>query len=1002
MERKTFLKLSSVGFFSTFVPHGILRLPLPAGSLESDYKNPPDQSRAWVFWFWINGNISKEGITKDLEALKEAGVGGVLWMSVSGHGYAPRGQVEASSPAWGEAIQWAIREADRLGMEFDTTLYWGYDMGGPHITPDISAQQLLSTHTPVSGGKRVDVALKKPEISGKTFERGEGGAAELRPGLTLDDRVQTYFRERNTYYRDIAVFAIPSSGAGASYKIPQLELRKGWSNNTNFKPLQELNPPRDAIVPKDKVIDLTGKMDDEGHLSWEAPPGSWEIVRLGYGPVFRMTQHAPNKMKGLVCDYLSTRGVDAHFEAHVDPILKNAGPLAGKALKYVHLDSWEGGYQDWTEAFPREFRERRGYDIRPWLPVLAGKVMESPELTDRFFWDFRETISELLVEKFVSRIQQLAANYGVQFSNESYGRLCTNNLNYADISDLPMGEFWTSEEEDIPQFRGSWYNSMKAAASAAHTQGKARVGAEAFTGNRSYRDHPYKLKGVGDRAFCQGINHFVLHYSAHQAYEGIKPGLSHAQWGHHWDRHNTWFSFSKPWFDYVKRTQYLLQQGQFVADVCYFFAEGSPLSMGRGGGMSLELPKGYDYDICSTNILRQMEVRNGNIALPSGMRYRYLLLPKSDRMTLSSAQKVLELVEGGATVIAQSDLTGTPGLSAYATADREVRGIAGKLKRHKNFIRLTSWEKLFEGDHVLPDFTGAGLNYIHRKSDKADVYFVANPEPGKVEVPCSFRVSDKVPELWDPETGETRELPGYKISGNLLTTSLRFDPFQSWFVIFRKKATAKVSKGQNFPQYQALKDIKGSWEVSFDPSWGGPAGPVTFNTLQDWSKNSDNGIRYYSGTATYRKNFTVPASLLSGQKTLWLDLGRVEVIARVRVNGKDCGIAWKPPYRVPVSGLLKSGDNRIEVEVVNLWPNRMIGDAKLYPEDCQWQKNRTLKEWPEWFLKKQPRPSRRYTFETNKHYSKDGPIYFKGGDGMMASGLLGPVSIHQEVKELTG
>lgn len=1001
MKRKTFLKLSSVGVFSAFVPRPVLHFPAPADSLESGYRNPPATSRAWVFWFWINGNITKDGITKDLEALKEAGVGGVLWMSVSGHGYAPRGPVEASGPGWLDAVQWAVEEAARLGLEFDMTVNWGYDVGGPHITPEQSAQQLLSTTTRIQGGKAVDMVLEKPEISGATFKRGEGGEAELRPGMTLDDRVTAYYENRNSYYRDLAVWAVPSSGKDASYKIPQLNERKGWSNKINFKSLEELKPPQQAIIPIDKVIDLSDRMDEHGHLSWSAPPGQWEVIRLGYGPVFRMTQHAPNKEKGLICDYLSHAGVDVHFKEHLEPILKNAGAHAGKTFKYVHLDSWEGGYQDWTKDFPREFLGRRGYDIRPWMPVLAGKIIASPELTDRFLWDFRQTISELIIDKFIRRIQELASKYKVRFSNEPYGRLCTNNIDYADVSDLPMGEFWTSEDEEFAQFRGSWYNTMKAVASAAHVSGKARVGAEAFTGNRSYRDHPYKLKGLGDQAFCQGINHFVLHYSAHQAYDNIKPGLSHAQWGHHWDRHNTWFGFTGPWFDYLKRSQYMLQQGQYVAEVCYFFGEGSPLSMGKGGGMSLTLPQGYGYDFCSARMLQQMEVRNGDITLPSRMSYRYLLLPPSDKISLQSAQKIRALVESGARVVAQSEFTATPGLSDYAAADQEIKQIAARISQHPNFRRLGSWDQIFASDKILPDFTGTGLNYIHRKLNKTDIYFVANPEPGTREVPCTFRISGSVPELWNPETGEIRELPIYKTSGGRLSASLRFDPFQSWFVVFRKKTTLRPAAGQNFPDYHAVQEITGSWQVSFDPHWGGPAKPVTFDTLVDWSKNALDGIKYYSGTATYRKSFTVGPSLLSENRELWLDLGRVEVIARVHVNGKDCGIAWKPPYRVPVSGALHAGDNHLEVEVVNLWPNRMIGDARLYPEDCQWQGGRTLKEWPEWFLKNQPRPSGRYSFETNKHYSKDGPIYSKDGDGMMASGLFGPVNIFRETKRST-
>jgi len=361
-------------------------------------------------------------------------------------------------------------------------------------------------------------------------------------------------------------------------------------------------------------------------------------------------------------------------------------------------------------------------------------------------------------------------------------------------------------------------------------------------------------QGIG---YLCSYNHFVLHYSAHQAYDNIKPGMTHARWGHHWDRYNTWFYYSQPWFDYLQRSQFMLQQGTFAADVIYFFGEGSPLSVIQGNDMSLDLPQGYDYDLCSTEVLRRMKARDGKIVLPSGMSYRYLLLPKTDRMTLSSAQKILELAEAGVKIIAQGNLAGTPGLTDHQAADQKIKEIVRKLQDSGNFMKLADWEKIFQMDGVRPDFQGAGLNYIHRRSDKTDIYFVANPKPEAMESRCTFRIADKVPELWNPETGEVRDLPAYKISGGRVSVSLRFEPFQSWFIIFRKATAVKISSGENFPEYHAVKDLSGPWQVSFDPAWGGPSKPVTFNSLQDWSNNSHDGIRYYSGTATYQNSFNL-------------------------------------------------------------------------------------------------------------------------------------------------
>jgi hypothetical protein len=617
-----------------------------------------------------------------------------------------------------------------------------------------------------------------------------------------------------------------------------------------------------------------------------------------------------------------------------------------------------------------------------WLPVLTGLVVDDPDATERFLWDFRQTVSEVTLDNYIRTLDELVTPFQMKFSYEAYGNVCINMLKYAEASDFPIGEFWTMGVDQFPVFGNQrYYNTLKAMASAAHTTGKSWVGAEAFTASRGWKDHPYILKGMGDKAFCQGINKYILHLTAHQAYENMIPGLTHRKWGGHFNRYNTWWDYSKPWFDYLNRCQYMLQQGQFVADICYFFGEGAPLAV---EDMKLDLPEGYDFDVCSSDILQQMVVQDGDIILPSGMRYRYLLLPNCDWFTLSTAIKIKKLAESGARIVAQKRVVGTPGLWGYPEADLQVQRIAGELWDQNRIITEPNWDKIFSDHALQPDFAGEGLNYIHRKTDGTDVYFVANPEPKVVEVDCSFRVLDKTPELWDPETGEVRALPVFSSSNGRVSVPLRFGPMQSWFVVFRRSGNAGVPESNNFPEYLPVKDIGGAWKVGFDPTWGGPETPVVFDTLSDWSMHDDKGIRYYSGTAVYTRTFRMPAVQLSTSVPVFLDLGKVEVMARVRVNGKDCGIAWKPPYRVDISGALTPGENQVEIDVVNTWVNRMIGDEHL-PEDCHWLDWEILSEWPAWFLNNEPRPSGRYTFTTAKHYTKDDPL--------MPSGMLGPVRI---------
>lgn len=952
-----------------------LRAPATAtpDALAAGFSAPPPSARPWVFWFWINGNISKEGITADLEAMDRAGIGGVLWMEVSGPWWAPDGKVVPLSPEWHGAFQWAIRECDRLGMQFDATLDFGYGSGGPHITPDLSMQKLYWSDALVDGGGAVDLVLDRPKVEKKL-------SAWLRPGMAMNPKVLDAIETVDSY-RDIAVMAIPVPGTreARGYRIADLDKKNGVGFGP--APRGDAGIPAGAATPPEGVIDLTERMDKGGRLTWDAPPGKWLVIRLGHASNFKMTRPCPQAAVGLECDRLSRAGIDTHFGAFLKKIIDGAGERAGRALSHAHIDSWEAGGQNWTATFPEEFRARRGYDIRPWLPVLTGRVVGSAELTDRFLWDMRATVGEMIRDNYAARLRELVRPHGMKLSIEAYGHLCIDNLSYAGVCDMPVSEFWARGEERFPDLlagRGGYAPSSKAMASAAHTGGKPVVGAEAFTSDRGWRDHPYLLKSMGDWAFCQGVNRMIFHLYAHQPYENMIPGLTHRKWGEHFQRFNTWWGYSRAWNDYLSRCQYLLQQGTFVADVCYWFGEGAPLGVDH---MGLELPVGHDYDLCASETVLQMRVSDGRLVLPSGASYRYLRLPEADRMTAPLAKKVQELVEGGARVIAGPRPKGAPGLTDYPACDAEVEGVAKALWDSGRVSSGQALAEVFQKDGLPPDFEGEGLSYLHRRIGDADVYFVANRRDEARDVECAFRVSGKVPEFWDPETGEIRDLPEYGEEGGRTRVPLRFGPVGSGFVVFRRDGGGARGQGKNFPEFLRVAAVTGPWEVTFDPRWGGPATPVAFDALEDWSQRAEGAIRYYSGTAVYRTSFSCGGDSAAG---LFLDLGKVEVMARVKVNGADCGVAWKPPYRVPIGSAVREGKNDLRIEVVNLWINRMIGDERL-PEDGNWKDFETLLEWPTWFREGKPRPSGRYTFTTCRHYKKDSPL--------MPSGLLGPVTL---------
>ncbi len=962
---------------------GVLAGILPAADdLSKGFSVPPASARPWVFWFWINGNISKEGITADLEAMQRIGIGGVLWMEVSGPWWAPDGKVTALSPQWHEAIQWAVRECDRLGMEFDISVDFGYGSGGPHITPELSMQKLYWSETEVEGGQRVSTLLPKPEVA-------KNLSAWLRPGAEIGTRVREQIEQMDSY-RDVAVVAIPSpqSPRARAYRIPQINLKDGTDRRLPRRANAAAGPPAGAVTPTERVVDLTGRLGPDGRLTWDAPPGKWLVLRCGHASNFKMTRPCPAAAVGLECDRLAQAGIETHYEAFLKKIFTGAGPAAGRALKYVHVDSWEAGGQNWTATFPAEFQSRRGYDLRPWLPVLAGRVVGSAELSERFLWDVRTTVSEMIRDNYVRRLRELAQRHGIGLSTEAYGHLCIDNLAYAGVSDLPISEFWAKGDGRFPS-PGAYESSTKVMASAAHTYGKPVVGAESFTSDRGWRDHPFLLKGMGDGKFCEGLNRVIFHLSAHQAYDSMVPGLTHRKWGEHVQRHNTWWNYSRPWMDYLARCQYLLQQGQFVADVCYWVGEGAPLNV---NDMKLDLPAGYDFDFCSSQVVLQMSVKDGRLILPSGTSYHSLVLPETDRMTVPLARKVRELVEDGARVIGGKRLNGTPGLTDFPRGDAEIEKIAATLWDAKRVVSDKTLAEAFAENRLPPDFEGADLRYIHRRDGTADLYFVSNQKNETMDRTCLFRVAGKRPELWDPETGATRELPAFAAKDERIAVPLRFGPMQSWFVVFRNPGgptQREAFVADNFLARHEVVAVTGPWQVSFDPNWGGPAQPVMFETLQDWTKCPEDGIRYYSGTAVYRTRFDVPRAAL-GASRLFLDLGAVEVMARVRLNGMECGIVWKPPYLVDITRAVRAGENRLEISVVDLWINRMIGDEQ-FPLDGNWKDFETLLRWPDWFTSGHPRPSGRYTFTSCRHYRKDSPL--------VPSGLLGPVTINLEKEQ---
>jgi len=731
-----------------------------------------------------------------------------------------------------------------------------------------------------------------------------------------------------------------------------------------------------------EVIDLTGQMDNSGGLIWEAPPGQWEILRFGYTISGASVATPSPGWKGLALDYLDPLAFQSYWRQVVDPLLADAGPLAGHAFKYLHTDSWEMGGVNWTANFAEEFKHRRGYDLRSFLPVIAGKIVDSRPVSTRFLNDFRKTIGDCIADNHYHLMSRMAHEHGMGIHPESGGPhgAPIDSLRLLGISDIPMSEFWAWSWRHRIGDTNRFF--VKQPATAAHTYGHKLVAAEGFTtiGPNWQETLWDNLKPSFDRAICEGLNLLVWHAFTCAPTETGVPGQEYSC-GTHFNPNSTWWNKSDAFLDYIRRCQFLMQQGIFVADAIYYYGDHVPnFTQIKRFGPAKVIP-GYDYDVATEEVLlTRMSVRDGRIVLPDGMSYRVLVLPEKPMISLPALRKVKELVEAGATVIGPKP-TELTSLSGYPQCDAELNTLAeelwGKLpvplsgkRRNVGQGRVISGQTaraVLLGDGVKSDFEFSGgdgltsLDYIHRRDGEAEIYFVCNSSNRFETVSCTFRVTGKQPELWDPVSGKTRPAAIWSQSEGRTVVPLEFTPYGSMFVVFRKPASPpSATRAQgNFLKFTPSHEITGPWTVQFDPKWGGPAS-VEFDHLLSWTQCSEEGIKFYSGTATYRKTFDLPNGVKKKGRSLWLDLGDVRQLAEVRLNGKNLGVLWTFPFRVEVTGALKSKGNKLEIDVVNFWPNRIIGDQFL-PTEKQFTKTNIRK------------------------FTKESPL--------MESGLLGPVKI---------
>jgi len=1331
MQRRNFIKFTGVTSIITLVNSRSIANTLgnlPAMDLEADFRSPPSSAKAYTWWHWMNGNITKEGITLDLEAMKEAGLGG-FQMFDAGTGIV-KGPVEYLSAEWVDLVKHAISESRRLKLEFAMHNCPGWSSsGGPWITPELSMQQVTWSEIVIEGGRDIKLQLPKPahslnyykdavtiafpsikeeepiqnliksvrtnnsEIDINRFIGIETGGIDLKPGgdkekgfllvefntpqpvssLVLNSYVPNGSRGGNAFVleysadgknftkiTDIRVGEeqalsmplnqltyLPFAKITAKYyrlvsdkerHISSLYFSTdakfdSWMIKANYRNSEgsleseskEGTENIQAINPKD-VIDVSAFVNADGSFNWKAPAGKWTILRIGHTAVGQLNHSAPTTGTGLDCDKFSVAAFDFHFNTMFKNLLPAMKEIARDVKVGLLIDSYEMGLQNWTTEFPKEFEKRNKYSIISYLPAMTGRVVGNDDETNRFLYDVRRTQANMMADYYYGRFHELCKDNSFISYTEPYGFGNLDELQAGSRVDINMGEFWSG-------ITNLWNNAemkrtLKLASSIAHVAGQSIVGAEAFTaepGSGKWQQYPYSMKALGDKMYTLGLTRFIFHRYAHQPHPTAVPGMTMGPWGIHFERTNTWWKPGKAWLTYIARCQYLLQQGQFVADLLYVVSEQVPVTTKvNRNELSFLPPFGYDYDLINTeSLIGLASAKNKRIAFKSGISYTLLVLSDDVNMSMDLLKKLAQLVDDGIILIGNKPIDS---FSANKRSDDdEFEKLCNQIwnsgkqnvipfSKAKGSIQdATENTALLKKLNIEPDFTftsasgDAPVNYIHRLIGEKDIYFVANQRRQKENIVCSFRIANKQPQIWNPDTGEIIPVLVYEVEKGYIKIPLQLDESGSVFIVFSNgntgsyltsiikgskqvvntinypeaktgiytnvknnfvisfhvkpevdialsseaffgktrtehyaifpvsgnqlygndHATVGITIGRNgimvfehaneitdvlsvpvslsgwtyfslvytdatpsvylngklikqgkksrytvhptygearqaegatfyngdmttpqigtktFLENQAGQTVKsipvytfdkevseynkgllfwnngtyniinfekkqrvikidkagkpkavtGPWRLAFSSSAAVPQ-PITLNKLIPLNQHSLDNVKYFSGTVTYSNEFTILATEIIKGREFFVDLGRVEVIAGVKINGMDAGTLWKPPFMVNITRFVKAGANRLEVSVTNLWPNRLIGDEQM-PEENEYEKagwpgkfailgTGAIKKLPDWYVKGVPKPrGGRSTFSTWKHYSKDSPL--------LESGLIGPV-----------
>jgi hypothetical protein len=970
--------------------------------LNRGFLKPPPSARLRCYWWWLNGHVTVESIDHDLTEMKAKGYGGVLLVDANGANAERNDPVPAGptfgSPAWTALFLHAVETAHKLGLEITLTITSGWNLGAPFIQPKDAVKILTWSRTLAGQGETV---LPEPNPKHKFYERIAVLAYPLHHGPKLAG-------QDGDLRAPLAKLKQKSAGAETGGSTPP-------SADLLFD-TPDVRGDEDADVSE--VRDVTKEVDARGVLHWTPPgPEPWEVLTVGYTNSGAKLSPGSGAWQGLSLDTLSPAALNLYWDKELTPLLNAAKPYLGNTVKYVTTDSWEMGGMNWTQNFRQEFIKRRGYDPVRYLPIVAGRILTSREVSDEFLADLRRTVGDLINRHFDTMAER-AARFGLGVECESGGPHGepVDALETFRHSAVPQTEFWAMSKVHRTSFTDRYF--VKEAASAAHIYGRPIVADEGETsmGNHWNESIGMDLKPSFDMALTEGLNRLVWHQFASSPAEMGLPGQEYFA-GTYLNTKVTWWQEAGAFTAYLNRGQFMMQQGKPVADVLYYYGDQVPNFVRLKSDDPAGVLPGYDYDVTDTEVLlHRMVVDASGLHTPEGIHYRMLVLPPWRVMPLSVLELVERYLQAGGIVVGERPLRPQGIVPAaeelrYRQLVEDIWGGCSAASpntgvhvgRGTLFCEAKARDAL-TALHILPDFDAESpaIDYIHRRASATDIYFVRNGKPEAVTSTITFRVANLQPEIFDPVTGNVRRAMLYERTGDGRTKmSVSFAPYEAFFVVFRRPAKIHVTEVQQDHQAVALSDdtmvteengqmelrtsvpgaylmrlsngreenvevpavaslsLATGWALNFPPNWGAPA-HVDVPTLKSWTEFPDPGVRYFSGTATYRTSIHVDASQLAPGRELWLDLGEVHELARIRVNGTSLTPLWKQPYAARIDMLVHAGENTLEVEVTNLWPNRLIGDA-------------------------QPGIVHRYTWTNIKTFTSSSPL--------LPSGILGPVTL---------